>query len=70
MRLLRRPLIRTQVEIAGRNKPVMAQDVFNMPDGTAVEEKHRCHSVAQHVRENDPSTASARASAHSSEVRM
>ena len=52
MRLLRRPFVRTQVEIAGRNKPVVAQDVFNMPDGAAIKKKCCRHSVAQHVRGN------------------
>ena len=50
MRLLRRALVRAQVEIAGRNKPVVAQDVLNMPNGAAVKEERRRHSVAQHVR--------------------
>src|SRR5213593_2654064 len=50
MRLLRRPFVRAQVEIAGRNKPVVAQDVLNMPDGAAIKKKGCRHSVAQHVR--------------------
>src|SRR5437660_1551860 len=50
MRLFRRPFIRAQVEIAGRNKPVVAQDVLNMPDGAAIKKKCCRHSMAQHVR--------------------
>ena len=37
MCFLRRPLIRPQVEIAGRDQAVVAQDVLDMPDGAAIE---------------------------------
>ena len=50
MRLLRRPFVRAQVEIASRDKPVVAQDVLDMPYRAAVEKKCRRHSVTQHVR--------------------
>jgi len=50
MRLLRGPFIRTQIEVAGRNEAVVAQDVLDMPNGAAIEEQRCRHSVAQHVR--------------------
>ena len=49
VRLLRRPLVRAQIEVAGRDQPVVAQDVLDMPDGAAVKKKCRRHGVTQHV---------------------
>src|SRR5437867_3209685 len=50
MRLLRCALVRTQIEITGGNEAIMAQDVLDMANGTAIEEERRRHRVAQHVR--------------------
>jgi hypothetical protein len=50
VRLLRRPIVRTQIEVAGSDKPIVAQDVPDMSDGATIEEKSRRHSVTRHVR--------------------
>ena len=38
VRLLRRALVHAQVEVAGGDQPVVAQDLFNMPNGAAVKD--------------------------------
>src|SRR6266581_3056943 len=50
MRLLRCPFICSQIEVTGRDKPVVTQDVLDMPDGTAIKKESRRHGVPQHVR--------------------
>ncbi len=50
MRLLRRPLVDAQVEVAGRDEPVVAQYLLDVADRAAVEEERRGHRVPEHVR--------------------
>src|SRR6266849_7612564 len=50
MRLLRRPFVRAQIEVASGNKAVMAQDILDVANRAAVEEECCRHRVAQHVR--------------------
>src|SRR6266478_3203439 len=50
VRLLRRALVHAQVEIAGRDQPVVAQDLLNMPNGAAIEEERGRDCMTEHVR--------------------
>src|SRR5437764_1262496 len=50
VRLLRRALVHAQIEVTGRDQPIVAQDLLDVPDGAPVEEERRCHRVPQHVR--------------------
>ena len=50
MRFLRRSLVRTQIEITGSDQAVVSQDLLDMPDRAAIEEKRGRHGVTQHVR--------------------
>ncbi len=52
VRLLSRPFVCAQIEVTGGNKAIVAQDVLDMPEGAAIKEEGRCHSVTQHVRGN------------------
>src|SRR5947209_6524961 len=49
MRFLRRALIHAQIEIAGRNQPVVAQDLLNMPDRAPIEKERRRYRMPEHV---------------------
>ena len=49
MRLLRRPFVCTQIEIAGSDEAIVAQDLLDVSDRTAIEQECRRHRVAEHV---------------------
>src|SRR5207249_9289510 len=38
------------IEVAGRDQPVVAQDLLNVPNGTAIEKERGCDRMSEHVR--------------------
>src|SRR5438445_299665 len=50
VRLLRRSLVRAQIEVTGGNEPVVAQDFLDMPDRAPVEQEGCGNGMAEQVR--------------------